>query len=232
MRAGKLDISLLVNGHPLREFGSERQSNGHRECFVLPNRIGTQSFQVNVRDDTTNFLDTYDLRAEVVILIDGREVLRTRKCILLRDISEYEFRNVVRTNVPSVPFLFADQDDLDCRKRETGHIEIIYRRFHKTYTPHVPHVHRDSDSATSSLSQGGSTLSFGEELKPDLKSLRFSFKYFTREMLRTLSTRFDHLEEAPSPAPTVWNDQALKARRGDLYEMNSRDAFHKRVAKL
>lgn len=230
MKSGSVVVQIMVDGRPLEEHGVEWQGV-QGECFVLPKSLCSQPFQVYIRDDTTNLLDTYDLRAEVKVTVDGHDVLRTRNCVLLRDVSEFEFGCITRRNQATVPFLFSGQDELLSSEIPMGRIEVSYRRFHKTYTASSPTTNKSSATRVSNLEQKGSTLAVYGESDVDLETVRLCFRYLTRGMLDNL-TSVSYRFADPSLSEHIVEMHTTTTQRGDLYEVTSRDAFWRRSARL
>lgn len=230
MKAGSLEIQILVGGRPLQEFG-QRSQDIQMECFVLPRQLFARTFQVYVHDDATSFLDPYDLRSEITVTLDGRKIRHTKNCILSRDISEIEFRCMSTQNGGSVPFLFAGPDELCTMPSRMGQIQVTYRRFHKTHIAALPRHCWNPNTSLSVLADRGSTLAIGGETDVELESFTFLFNYLTREMLNSLSsgTRFGIEKNSDT---SRWDHASALHQGADLYERTSRDAFWRKSAKL
>lgn len=195
MKVDGLEITVSVDGRPLREFQRSGHGTDMRECYIVPRSLDGQRFRIHVRDDTSRVSDHYDLRAEIVITVDGREVYRTRQCVLLQDISEYEF-TCSRTCAGSVPFFFASAEELqqDARRSDgleaaLGRVEVCYRRFHRAFDAPPLSTGRSArarDERTSAVRNPGATLDMGDSSVCSLEPVWMTFRYVSEPLLDVL----------------------------------------------
>lgn len=179
MRFGKLEVSIVGAGQSLDEEQSTYLTSQWQKCSInLP--VQEQScLKIRLKDDTTKITDYYDLRAEILIMVDGQICHQTKNCVLLQDVSEYEFTCPRQSDI-RIPAVLRQEREAYAKyslsdSSSQALIEIIYRRYHRARNVRRGSASKIGSELGSCLEASGSTLSLPDSTTVNLEAYRFSF---------------------------------------------------------